>query len=393
MSTAVCHVITNLDFGGAQAMLAKLLSYRDHSPDFASVLSLMTPGPIAPPIERAGIAIDSLDMPRGKPSIGMAMKLRRRIGKARPRLLQGWMYHGNLAASLAAFARFPRLPVVWNVRHSIDDIAQEERSTRAILRISAPLSHGTCAIIYNAEASAAQHEALGFSAARRVVIPNGFDCDHFKPDAEAKARFRDAHGLDGGDRLIGVVARDHPMKDIGGMLEAFAKVVETRPDCRLVIMGSDQDEGNRRLVDKIGDLGLGGRVTLLGARTDVAPIVAAFDLLVLPSAWGEGFPNVLGEAMASGVPCVATDVGDSKRLVADTGLIVPPKDRPALAEAIGRILDLDPEAHAALGAKARQRILRDYSIQEVVRRYDQLYRDLLHEDRQSPDMVKSPARH
>lgn len=378
MPTAVCHVITNLDFGGAQIMLAKLLSHRDHPSDYASVLSLMTPGPIAPPIEQARIAIDSLDMPRGQPSLGMALKLRRQISALRPRLLQGWMYHGNLAASLAAAARRPGLPVVWNVRHSIDDIAQEERSTRAILRISAPLSRMTRAIIYNAETSAAQHEALGFSAKSRVVIPNGFDCARFKPDAEARARFRDEHGFGERDRLVGVVARDHPMKNVGGLLDAFARVSKTREGCALILLGSDQDESNQRLISQIRALGLGDRITLLGARTDVAPIVAAFDLLVLPSAWGEGFPNVLGEAMATGVPCVATDVGDSKHLVADTGLIVPPRDCAALAEAIGRILDLDPDTRAALGDRARQRILDDYSIQEVVRRYDQLYRDLLH---------------
>ncbi len=378
MPSTICHIITDLGIGGAQTMLAKLLAYRTSGQDQASVLSLMALDALARPIEQAGISVDSLNMPRGRPSLGTGLALRRRITRDRPRLLQGWMYHGNLAASLAGMSRFPSLPIVWNVRHSIDKITQEKRSTRVILRVSAPLSYGVRAIIYNAATSAAQHEALGFSAAKRVVIPNGFDCDRFKPDAEASARFRHDHGLTNDDFVVGVAARDHPMKDIGGLLEAFAKLRQERGRGCLVIVGSGHDHDNQVLVSRIRELGLGDETILLGARDDVAPVMAAFDCLVLPSAWGEGFPNVLGEAMASGVPCVATDVGDSKSLIAKHGLIVPPRDRDALAAAMVHMMDLDLEARLRIGDEARRRIRTDFSIEQIVRRYDQLYRDLLH---------------
>ncbi len=378
MSSAICHIITDLGIGGAQTMLVKLLTHRTSGQDKATVLSLMVLDALARPIEQTGIPVNSLDMPRGRMSFGKGLALRRRIAKESPRLLQGWMYHGNLAASFAGLGRFPSLPVVWNVRHSIDDIAQEKRSTRVLLRVSAPLSHGVGAIIYNAEVSAAQHEDLGFSAAKRVVIPNGFDCDRFKPDAEARTSFRVDHGLADTDFVIGVAARDHPMKDITGLLEAFAKLRHERQDGHLVIVGKGHDHANQALVGQIHGLGIGGAVTLLGARDDVAPVMAAFDCLVLPSAWGEGFPNVIGEAMASGLPCISTDVGDSKMLIAENGLIVPPRDRDALAAAMAEMMDLGSEARQQAGHQARRRIQADYSIQQIVRRYDQLYRDLLH---------------
>lgn len=377
MSSAICHIITDLGIGGAQTMLVKLLAYRTPGRDQASVLSLMALDVLARPIEQAGIPVDSFQMARGRPSLGTGLALRRRITRDRPGLLQGWMYHGNLAASLAGMSRRPSLPIVWNVRHSIDDIAQEKRSTRVILRASAPLSHGARAIIYNAETSAVQHEALGFSPAKRIVIPNGFDCDRFRPDAEAKARFRRDHGLGDDDFVIGVAARDHPMKDIEGLLKAFARLRSERGQGHLVIVGTGHDYDNPVLVGRIRELGLNEQITLLGAIDDVAPVMAAFDCLVLPSAWGEGFPNVLGEAMACGLPCVATDVGDSKSLVAEFGLIVPPRDRDALTAAIAHLMGMDPEERLRIGDLARRRIRTAFSIQHIVQRYDQLYHDLL----------------
>jgi glycosyltransferase involved in cell wall biosynthesis len=123
----------------------------------------------------------------------------------------------------------------------------------------------------------------------------------------------------------------------------------------------------------VRECGLGDRVSLLGERTDIPEVVAGFDLAALSSAWGEGFPNVVGEAMASGVPCVATDVGDCRWVIGPHGAIVPPRQSEALASALGRLLDLDPQARQQLGLAGRARILQQFSLQEVVSQYEALH--------------------
>ena len=124
-------------------------------------------------------------------------------------------------------------------------------------------------------------------------------------------------------------------------------------------------------------MGVRGNVRLLGPRTDIPAIAAALDVGVLSSAYGEGFPNVVGEAMACGVPCVVTDTGDSAAVVGDSGVVVPPRDPRALAGGVLRLLGLPAAERAALGAVARRRIEEQYSLGAVAARYQTLYRDLV----------------
>jgi glycosyltransferase involved in cell wall biosynthesis len=145
------------------------------------------------------------------------------------------------------------------------------------------------------------------------------------------------------------------------------------PTVHLVIVGSGLDQTHRELVKVVRECALGAQVSLVGERTDVPDVVAGFDVAALSSAWGEGFPNVLGEAMASGVPCVATDVGDCTWVLGPHGFIVPPRDSEALANALGRLLDLGPDARRRLGLAGRARILQQFSLQEVVSQYETLH--------------------
>ena len=208
---------------------------------------------------------------------------------------------------------------------------------------------------------------------RAVVIPNGFDGTRFRPRAVAKAGLRKELGVDPARSVIGMVARGHPMKDPGNLVRAVALLQARGHPVHLVIVGSGLDESNLDLVKLVRECGLGAQVSLLGARTDVPALVAGFDVAALSSAWGEGFPNVLGEAMASGVPCVATDVGDCSWVIGPHGVIVPPRHSEALANALGRLLDLGPDARQQLGLAARARILQHFSLQEVVAQYETLH--------------------
>jgi glycosyltransferase involved in cell wall biosynthesis len=173
--------------------------------------------------------------------------------------------------------------------------------------------------------------------------------------------------------VIGTVAREHPMKDPGNLVRAVASLQARGHAVHLVIVGSGLDRTNRELVEVVRECGLGAQVSLLGERTDVPALVAGFDVAALSSAWGEGFPNVLGEAMASGVPCVATDVGDCSWVIGPHGVIVPPRRSEALADALGRLLDLGADARHQLGLAGRARILQHFSIREVVGQYEALH--------------------
>jgi glycosyltransferase involved in cell wall biosynthesis len=378
MTIKVLHVITTLEIGGAECMLLRLLAAGARDTFEPGVLSLMDPGrtqvaTLTSQIAALRVTIATLGMAQGHPSAAAAWRLGRIVRATAPDLLQGWMYHGNLAATIGSWALAQRAPVLWNIRHSVHDLALEKPLTRLILRLSARLSHRPQAIIYNSRVSAAQHVRLGFDASRAVVIPNGFDGTVFRPRPDARARLRAQLGIDPTQTVIGLVARDHPMKDPGNLVRAAALLRARGQAVHLVIVGSGLDQTHPELSTLVGGCGLEAHVSLLGERTDIPDLVAGFDIATLCSAWGEGFPNVLGEAMASGVPCVATDVGDCSWVIGPHGAIVPPCHSEALANALGRLLDLGPDARQQLGLAGRARVLQHFSIQEVVGQYETLH--------------------
>jgi glycosyltransferase involved in cell wall biosynthesis len=287
------------------------------------------------------------------------------------------MYHGNLAASALRWLGFGSAPVIWNIRQSLYGFDLEKRGTARAIRASAWLSSQPAAIIYNSKVSADQHEAIGFNAHRRELIPNGFDCVRFRPDPEARLRTRKKLGLAESDVAIGLIARYHPMKDHRTFLSAAALLEKTGQSARYLLAGRGVDRFNTAITDAVHELGLGNRVMLLGERPDIPEIMASLDMGCLTSAWGEGFPNVIGEAMACGIPVVTTDIGDSSWIVADTGRVVAPGDPTALARAWQELIALGSAGRAALGGLARARIVSDFSLERVIAEYSRLYRAVL----------------
>lgn len=369
---SMLHVITGVTMGGAEMMLFRLLARGDRDRFAPTVLSLLATGAVGARIAATGVPVLSLGMLQERPLSPAMLRLVPIARSLRPALIQGWMYHGNLAASACALLS-GRPAVLWNVRHSIHDIGHENRLTRAFIRLGAALSSSTRAIVYNSRLSATQHEALGYDADRTVVIPNGFDCRLFRPRPEMRQRLRHEMGIEPGRVVIGMVARYHPQKDPFSLIRATALLAERGVDAHVLIIGTDFDAGNAPVVRAIAEAGVGGRMTLLGERHDIPDLVAGLDIATLSSAWGEGFPNVLGEAMACGVPCVATDIGDSAWIVGRTGIVVPPRDPEALADALARLVALGHEGRRELGAAARARVLEHFEVDEIVGRYEALY--------------------
>lgn len=381
----ILHVITGLDAGGCETMLWKLLSASNGQWDQA-VVSLGDQGAVGPRISDLGIPVHPLGMDRTGLNAGRAFSLVPLARRLRPRLVIGWMPHGNLMASLAGFSLPNRVPVLWNIRMSLEDIASERRRTATLIRFGALFSHHPAAIIYNSHAGAKQHESIGYRAANRVVISNGFDCDVFRPDDGARRQVREELGIDSGAIVIGLVARYHPTKDHAGFLRAGGIVARAHPEARFLLSGGGVTAEEHALRNVIAECRLQGRVLLLGERSDMPRIDAALDI-ACSSSWGEGCPNTIGEAMACGVPCVVTGVGDSAYLVGDTGLSVPPRNPEALARAIGQLVAAGPAHRQQLGEAARKRIETDFSLPAVARRYEELYREHL---ARSPRLQGSP---
>jgi glycosyltransferase involved in cell wall biosynthesis len=371
----VAHVITGLTMGGAEMSLYRMLSATTGSGVGAVVISMLDKGVLGPAIEALGVRVYEIGMRRGLPTPGAVRRLARALRSSRPDVVQGWMYHANVAASVVTRLARLNVPVLWNVRHALDDLASERRSTRRMIALSGKLSASPRQIVYNSLASAQQHEAHGFTASKSIVIGNGFDLAQFAPNNGARRTVRTELAIGSEARVIAIVARDHPVKDHASFLRAAALVAVNDRDAVFVLAGRGVDEQNARLTALAAELGIGHRVRFLGERRDVAAIMAASDVVV-SSSWTEAFPNVVGEAMACGVPCVVTDVGDSSWIVGDTGRVVAPRRPEALAAAVQGLLSLSPAERRQLGLAARKRVEREFGLGTVARRYEDLYRSV-----------------
>lgn len=367
------HVITALNVGGAERMLKKIATGLD--PADVDIVSLIEPGVTGRRLMSLGYGVETLGMKRGAPSLRALGELRRRMAATRPAAIFGWMHHAFLAATLARAGLAGAPPLIWNVRHSIADIRHEPLQTRAILRLCAGLSSQPSAIVYNSHVARRQYAALGFDDARAVVIPNGFDIDKFKPDPGARSRLSATFGIEGPDPVIAMVARFHPMKSQETLLAAFRIALDRGARARLLLVGEGADAPPASVAAIIATLPANS-VFLSGHRTDPEAWLPGVDIFALSSRWGEAFPNVLGEAMASGVPCAATDVGDSALIVGDAGAVAPPGDAAALAEALLRLLRLPESARRAMGEAARRRVAENYALPAIRARYADLIDDV-----------------
>ena len=372
----ILHVITGLDVGGAETSLQKLLATLDRSRFEPSVVSLKGHGTMAKKIARLDVPVYSARIHEPGARLAGLRELFRTVGPWAPDLIQGWMYHGNLAA--LAFARLApgRPPAIWNVRHSIDRLKDEKTSTRWVIRAGSLFSRRARRIIYNSHISSQQHERLGYSQHGTIVIPNGFDTDCFKPSAEHRRHIRETLGISADAFVAGIVARYHPMKDHPVFIEAAKQVRAAHLDTIFLLAGSGVTRENSEL-GKAATLALGSSVRLLGERDDMPALMAALDVLVSASAYGEGFPNVVGEAMASGVPCVVTDVGDSAMLVGDRGFVTQPRDVNALAMSVSKLIAIGSDARRELGLRARAHIVNHLSLGSVTMQYAALYDSVL----------------
>ena len=355
-------------------MLYKLIRSSDRDHLESLVVSLTGGGVIADRIRALGVQVHSLDMRRGMPNPVAFVRLFLLLRRERPQVLQTWLYHSDFLGLLVG--KLAGVPAVaWNIRCSTTDERYFTGMTGRIVRLLARLSKRPAVVVVNSVAGRSIHEAMGYRPRRWEVIPNGFDLGTYMPDPTAYRDVRQELRLLGDAPIIGLVARFDPLKDHRTFLRAAAVLRHNFPQVQFVLAGWGVDHKNETLAQLIDELGLGPSVHLLGERQDISRLTAAFDVATCSST-GEGFPNIVGEAMACGVPVVTTDVGDARLVVGDTGKVVPPKNPNELAGGWEAILRMGPSARADLGASARARISSLFDIDQIAKRYDTLYHDL-----------------
>jgi glycosyltransferase involved in cell wall biosynthesis len=374
----VLHIITALSTGGAEMMLYKLLSRIDRERFEPVVISLMDKDTIGDRIEALGIPVYAIGMKQAKPTLASVWRLLRTVRQLQPELIQGWMTHGNLAAQLAGTFMRRKVPVLWNIRHSRLSKVEEKATTLLIIKFLSYLSHLPLKIIYNSKIGACEHEEIGYSSEKSYIIFNGFDTQLFTPSEEARRQLRLELGLSETAFFIGLIGRFHPMKDHTTFLQAAKFLLKNNPNVHFVLAGKAVDKDNQLLQELILNLELSEQVHLLGERDDVPSLTAALDIATSSSCAGEGFSNVIGEAMSCGVPCVVTDVSDSAWIVGDTGQVVPPRNPEALCAGWQKLIDMGFEARRNLGARARQRIKERFSIESIVQDYERIYQEAVY---------------
>lgn len=352
----------SLEVGGAERQLVNLsrgLARRGHE---AAVSVFYSGGALEPELAAAGVPLH----PLGKRGRWDVARFLRRLGallsRERPDAIHSCLTTPNCVAAAMRFAA-PGARLVWSIRSSRENLHAFDYFTRVTGRLEPRLARACHRIIVNSEAGRARCVRGGFPAAKLVVVPNGIDTEAFRPCAADSAVVRAELGLAPDEKVVGLVARLDPVKDHANFLHAAALVRQRRPEARFLCVGSGAEHYRLSLLQLAQELGVADVMRWVPARADMPAVQNALDVAVL-SSYSEGLPNAIGEAMACGVPCVVTDVGDARRLVGETGVVVPPRDPTRLAEGIVRLLDDRRDGPAA--SLRRQRIQEGFGLDRLI---------------------------
>jgi len=368
----------DLKYGGAQrqlAVLAKGLHSRGHR---VVVAQFYAGGPLEQELLEAGIQIRPLQKRGRWDLLSFLLRLARVMREERPEILYSYLTD---LVTLVLKPRFPSTKIVWGIRSSYKDLSLYDLVTRISYKLAFRLSRFADAVIANSRAGRDSHIALGYPRAKVAVIPNGISTERFCPDLEARHRVRSEWGVQDHEKVIGIVGRLDPVKDHPTFLQAVTSLTQKRNHLRVVCVGDGPTEYRDSLLQLTRSLRLSDYVIWLAGRSDMPAVYNGLDLLV-NSSTREGFSNVIAEAMACGVPCVATNVGDSAWLMGNLGEVVPPRDPIALAKAMGKVLDQKPQN----GAQIRRHIVEQFSVEKLVADTEQALLKLLDSTKSGPSL-------
>lgn len=366
----ILHIITGLGDGGAEGVLSRLCLFDDSSKHI--VISLMGDGKYGPILRGDGVEVICLGLGQSRFSLRAFLNLIKIIKKKQPDVVQTWMYHADLIGGLAA--RLAGIKnIFWGIRHSTLEPGKSKRSTILIAKLCAHLSYVIPKkIICCAHDALNVHRRLGYSKNKLVVIKNGYDLNKFKPDLEAGLKIRDEFQIKHDEFLIGTIGRYDPQKDHLNLLKSLNVLLLQNLKFKCILVGKGLTAENKTLANDITRLNLANNIVLAGTRGDVPAIMNALNLHVLPSAYGEGFPNVVAEAMACETPCIATDVGDAREIVLNNNFLANPKDSKDLANKIKQYYFThkhDSESIMSLKNESKNKIVLNHSLDGMVERF------------------------
>jgi glycosyltransferase involved in cell wall biosynthesis len=360
----LAFLIRALSCGGAErqlVLLARGLAARGHA---VSVSVFYSGGEFDRDLANCGIKVNLLQKRGRWDFLPFLLRTRKVLRAEAADVIHGYMGTSNLLVSLLKFTLKPA-KIVWGVRASDLDGSDYDWLHRLNTRVETLLSRTADLIISNSEAGKRHVLRIGYPADRVTVVPNGIDLKEFEINPQARERIRSAWGLTENDIAVGRVGSLDPLKDYPGFLRAAALALEIEPRLKFICVGGGTDAQADAFRHYGVELGLSERVVWTGFVRDMPTIYNGLDLLVSSSKRGEGFPNVLGEARACGLRCVATDVGDVRTVIGPegSGLVVPHGDKEAMAEAIVQLARLKPNRE-----ETRRRIAERYSIELLVER-------------------------
>lgn len=366
---SVLHVINGLSPGGAERALTNLLSSAESSGCEHVIFSLRSAGFYKPILEAAGHKVIDLGLDGFWTVPLVIWRCVRYVFARPPTVIQGWMYQGNLIALLCWACLRYKPVLLWNIRHGLDSIKTERPFTRVSIFLCKLASRCPEIVIYNSRRSMAQHADLGFCAGNQLHIPNGFAEVSLNPADSIRSDL--ALGIPKSYRLIGHVGRFHETKDHRTFVLAALAVLSKMPLVGFVMVGQGVSWANQRFAELI-PTPQRGHFFPIGEIADVSKVYSALEILCVTSI-AEAFPNVLGEAMAHGVPTVVTNVGDCKVIQGGHGLVVEPQDVDSMQEAICNLLALGEDEVAKIRVGARKHLKEFYSHVAVCAQYSSLY--------------------
>ena len=362
----ILHIITSLLDGGAEGVLFRICSHDKNNQHI--VISLRGNGKYGELLSKKGTKIYTLKMKPSKFSISSFFKLIKILKKEKPNIVQTWLYHSDFFGGIATrFAGIKNL--IWNIRHSDFDKKHTKKKLLILIKILAKISSFLPKrIIFCSKKSIKLHKKIGYQSNKIEYIPNGYDTKNFKPNYKRDINYKNHK------TLLGCVARLHPQKDHKNLLHALKIVKKNVTNFRCILVGLGMEKKNKIIRNLIKKFNLEKEISLLGSKKNINQIMRKIDIHILASSYGEAFPNVVAEAMASGTPCVATDVGDTSLVVGNTGWITKPNNPELLAKKIIEAIKKSRSNEWKNQCKiARDRIVNNFSIKRMIDNYNEVW--------------------
>jgi len=369
----IIHIIIGLNTGGAEKMLLRLVKAHSNSNITHQIISLTDIGDVGEEMKDLGFDVKSLGLTGYKNILKVSFMLFTILRESRPDIVQTWMYHADLIGGVVAKISGVE-NIIWGIRSS--DITQGGSRLTIFLRwVCSKLSYFIPKLIICAgDNSRITHESLGYKSSIMRSIPNGFDVKIFLNQNDSYHINRKLLNYAHEDIVIGWVGRFNHIKGPDIFIKTANMLSEKFNNLKFLIIGNEMTKGNSKISDLIENEH-SNKFNFLGQRQDMPELFSAMDIFCLSSR-SEGFPNALGEAMLMKKACVATDAGDSRLLLDETGIIVKKNSIDSLFYGLNQMICLNEKKRLELGQKAHNRIVENYNLEKCINRFNEIYKEV-----------------